>query len=107
MERAILTGIIEPNAVEWFVEYDWMEFVELARTAGAIEAVVSTLAIHHAFIPPTIHHTTPDPECDLDYVDEGPRDADIRVVLSNSFAFGGNNTSLVIGKYSEKGVGHE
>ena len=60
--------------------------------AGAIEAVVSTLAIHHAFIPPTIHHETPDPECDLDCVDDGPRDADIRIVLSNSFAFGGNNT---------------
>jgi 3-oxoacyl-(acyl-carrier-protein) synthase len=53
----------------------------------------------HRFIPPTIHCTVPDPECDLDYVTEGAREADLSVVLSNSFAFGGNNTSLVIGRF--------
>jgi 3-oxoacyl-[acyl-carrier-protein] synthase II len=74
--------------------------------AGAIEAVVSALAIRHGFIPPTIHHDTPDPECDLDYVADGSRRADIDVVLSNSFAFGGNNTTLVLGKYYEKGSAH-
>jgi 3-oxoacyl-(acyl-carrier-protein) synthase len=67
--------------------------------AGAIEAVVSLLALHHRFIPPTINHREPDPGCDLDYVSEGARDADLRVVLSNSFAFGGNNTALLFGRY--------
>ena len=71
--------------------------------AGAIEGVVSLLALHHGFIPPTIHCTTPDPDCDLDYVTEGARDQKLQVVLSNSFAFGGNNTALVFGKYGRKG----
>ena len=75
--------------------------------AGAIEGVVSLLALHHSFIPPTIHCHTPDPDCDLDYVTEGARNADLKVVLSNSFAFGGNNTALVFGKYCKQGIGHE
>ena len=74
--------------------------------AGAIEAVASVLAIAGRFIPPTIHLTTPDPECDLDYVTEGARRADLDIVLSNSFAFGGNNTSVVIGRYRPEGRGH-
>ena len=77
--------------------------------AGAIEGVVSLLALYHGFIPPTIHCTSPDPDCDLDYVTEGARDAALKVVLSNSFAFGGNNTALVFGKFSPNmgGGGHE
>jgi len=69
--------------------------------AGAIEGVVSLLAIRHGFVPPTIHLRTPDPECDLDYVSEGARTAELQVVLSNSFAFGGNNTAVVFGKVAE------
>jgi 3-oxoacyl-[acyl-carrier-protein] synthase II len=75
--------------------------------AGAIEGVVSALAIAGRFIPPTIHLTAPDPECDLDYVAEGARDVEVNIVLSNSFAFGGNNTSVIFGKFTEKGVVHE
>jgi 3-oxoacyl-[acyl-carrier-protein] synthase II len=75
--------------------------------AGAIEAVAAVLAINDGFIPPTIHSTTPDPECDLDYVVEGARRAVINVVLSNSFAFGGNNTSIIIGRYRPEGTGHD
>ena len=67
--------------------------------AGALEAVACVLAINHDFIPPTIHHLEPDPECDLDYVSQGARPARLDAVLSNSFAFGGNNTSIVIGRY--------
>lgn len=69
--------------------------------AGAIEAVVSLLAIHHRFLPPTVHHREPDPRCDLDYISEGARAAEPKVVLSNSFAFGGNNTALLFGRYQE------
>jgi 3-oxoacyl-[acyl-carrier-protein] synthase II len=68
--------------------------------AGAIEAVVSVLAIRDRFIPPTIHHEEPDPRCDLDYVPGTARPADPDVVLSNSFAFGGNNTALVFGHFA-------
>jgi len=74
--------------------------------AGAIEGVAAVLAIHHRFIPPTIHHQTPDPQCDLDFVTEGARASDINIVLSNSFAFGGNNTAVVFGKFTDSGVSH-
>ena len=72
--------------------------------AGALEAVVSVLAIAEGFIPPTIHCETPDPECDLDYVTTGARSVAPDVVLSNSFAFGGNNTTVIFGRFREEGV---
>ncbi|MBN1847749.1 MAG: beta-ketoacyl-[acyl-carrier-protein] synthase family protein [Deltaproteobacteria bacterium] len=66
--------------------------------AGAIEAAATVLAIHEQFVPPTIHLDTFDPECDLDYVPNQYRRQKLAVALSNSFAFGGNNTTLVLGK---------
>lgn len=74
--------------------------------AGAIEAVASVLAIAHGFLPPTVHLQAPDPACDLNHVTGGARWAAVNVVLSNSFAFGGNNTALVLGTFTEKGIGH-
>ncbi len=65
--------------------------------AGAIEAAVCALIIHHGIIHPTINYETPDPECDLDYVPNEARRADVRVVLSNSFGLGGQNACLVLG----------
>jgi 3-oxoacyl-[acyl-carrier-protein] synthase II len=74
--------------------------------AGAIEGVASILAIAHGFIPPTVHHDTPDPECDLDYVSEGARETAPSIALSNSFAFGGNNTAVVFGRYRAEDRDH-
>ena len=71
--------------------------------AGAIEAVACLLAIERAFIPPTVHHNAPDDECLLDVVPGCSRPARIDTVLSNSFAFGGNNTALVLGRFTEEG----
>ena len=71
--------------------------------AGALEGIISTLALTHGFIPPTINYRHADPECDLDYVTAGARPADLHIVLSNSFAFGGNNTTVIFGKYDEGG----
>jgi len=62
--------------------------------AGAIEAVASVLAIARGFIPPTVNLRTPDPAFGLDYVPNTARNQPVSVVLSNSFAFGGNNTTL-------------
>jgi len=67
----------------------------LLGAAGALEAIASILAIRDAVIPPTINYQTPDPECDLDYVPNEPREAGIRYAMSNSFGFGGHNVSLV------------
>ena len=69
-------------------------------SAGAIEAVASILSIIHGFVPPTVNHQEGDGDCDLDYVPGKPRHMEVKVVLSNSFAFGGNCTTLVLGKYN-------
>jgi 3-oxoacyl-[acyl-carrier-protein] synthase II len=67
--------------------------------AGAVEAVATVLSVSGGRIPATIHYETPDPECDLDYVPDHSREKEIRFALSNSFAFGGNNTALVFGRW--------
>ncbi|HYA92588.1 MAG TPA: beta-ketoacyl-[acyl-carrier-protein] synthase family protein [Thermodesulfobacteriota bacterium] len=69
-------------------------------SAGAIEAIASILSIVDQFIPPTLNHQQGDEDCDLDYVPGKFREAEVEVVLSNSFAFGGNCTSLVFGRHS-------
>ena len=66
--------------------------------AGAIEAVVSLMAMRDGKLPPTINYTTPDENCDLDYVTDGVRDADVNVVMSNSFGFGGTNGVVIFKK---------
>ena len=66
--------------------------------AGAIEAVISIMAMRDSIIPPTINYETPDPECDLDYVPNKARKADIKAVMSNSFGFGGTNGVLIFKK---------
>ena len=71
----------------------------LLGAAGAVEAIISTLAIRDGFIPPTINYKTPDPECDLDYVPNKGRKADISCALSNSLGFGGHNATIIIKKY--------
>jgi 3-oxoacyl-[acyl-carrier-protein] synthase II len=63
---------------------------------GAVEFVISMLAIKNKAIPPTANLTIPDPECDLDYVpNEGRTGQNVRIIMSNSFAFGGTNAVLV------------
>jgi 3-oxoacyl-[acyl-carrier-protein] synthase II len=69
--------------------------------AGAVEAVFSVLAIKESILPPTINYEYPDPECDLDYIPNEARPADVRVAMSNSFGFGGHNASIVIKRYEE------
>lgn len=67
-------------------------------SAGAIEAVASVLSIIYNFVPSTLNHQEGDEDCDLDYVPKMAREKDVQVVLSNSFAFGGNCTSLIFRK---------
>ncbi len=70
----------------------------LLGAAGGIEAVITALAIHHQIAPPTINLDNPSDECDLDYCAHHARDLPMQVAISNSFAFGGTNGSLVFGK---------
>ncbi len=69
---------------------------------GAAEAIYSVLTVSRNYIPPTINYENPDPECDLDYVPNKGREAEVNYALSNSFGFGGTNASLLIKKYKEE-----
>lgn len=66
----------------------------LLGAAGAVEAITTVLAIKNSIVPPTINYTTPDPECDLDYTPNKPRERKIKAAISNTFGFGGHNASL-------------
>ncbi len=69
--------------------------------AGATEAVISLMALRDGIIPPTINYETPDPECDLDYVPNIARKVDLKVVMSNSFGFGGTNGVIIFKKIED------
>ncbi len=73
----------------------------LIGAAGAVEAAICTMIIKNGIIPPTINLNHPDPECDLDYVPNVARKADVKTTLSSSFGFGGHNSVLIFRKYSE------
>jgi len=71
----------------------------LLGAAGGVESVATVLTIYHRLIPPTINYDEPDPGCDLDYVPNKARQAEVRVALTNSFGFGGTNATLVFRQY--------
>lgn len=70
----------------------------LLGASGALEAMIATLAIVHQIIPPTINYQTPDINCDLDYVPNQARKAQVENVMSNSFGFGGHNATLIVSR---------
>ena len=69
--------------------------------AGGAEAVFTVMAVKDQIAPPTINYTTPDPECDLDYVPNTARDLKIDVGITNSFGFGGTNGTLVFSRFKD------
>jgi len=69
--------------------------------AGAVEAMFSILAIERGALPPTINYDEPDPECDLDYIPNEAREADVRTAVSNSFGFGGHNATIVVRRFED------
>jgi len=71
----------------------------LLGAAGSLEAAICILAIQNGIIPPTVNLTTPDPECDLDYVPNTARMATVSTALSNVFGFGGHNSTLIFRRY--------
>jgi 3-oxoacyl-[acyl-carrier-protein] synthase II len=71
----------------------------LLGAAGGVEAIAAIMALVDDRIPPTINYETPDPDCDLDYVPNTARDAEVTVAMSNNYGFGGTNASLVFRKY--------
>ena len=71
----------------------------LIAASGALEAAASVLTLHTGWMPPTINLEHPDPQCDLDYVSTGARAFSGKIMLSNSFGFGGQNATLIFRKY--------
>ena len=71
----------------------------LLGAAGAIEAIITSMALKEGFLPPTVNYTTPDPNCDLDCVPNKGRNADITYAISNALGFGGHNAAIAFKKY--------
>ncbi|AHE66003.1 beta-ketoacyl-[acyl-carrier-protein] synthase family protein [Legionella oakridgensis] len=94
-ETNAIKAVFTTNAYQLPISSTKGQTGHLIAAAGALEAVLSVLSIRHAKIPGTANLTVPDPECDLDYVVEGPREKSVGAVLSNSFGFGGSNSSLL------------
>ena len=68
--------------------------------AGAVEAIFTILALQRGVLPPTINQTTPDPECDLDYIPNEARAEEVEIAVSNAFGFGGHNSCIVLRRWS-------
>ena len=68
--------------------------------AGGVETAICALALARGVVPPTINYTTPDPECDLDYVPNTAREVRVDYALTNSFGFGGTNACLILGRHA-------
>jgi 3-oxoacyl-[acyl-carrier-protein] synthase-1/3-oxoacyl-[acyl-carrier-protein] synthase II len=94
-ETNAIKAVFGERAYELPVSSTKSQTGHLIAAAGALEAVLSVLSLQYGRIPMTANRTTPDPECDLDYVTEGPREKSLGVVLSNSFGFGGSNSCLL------------
>jgi len=73
----------------------------MITAGGAVESIGAIMTLNHGIIPPTIHYETPDPECDLDYVPNTARKAEVNICLKDSFGLGGQNCCLVIKKFKE------
>ncbi len=99
-ETAALRAVFGEHAYRLSISSTKSMIGHLLGAAGAVEAAVTALTIYEGLIHPTINREFPDPECDLDYVPEGPRRAQIRYALSNSFGFGGTNACLLLKNFT-------
>jgi 3-oxoacyl-[acyl-carrier-protein] synthase II len=98
-ETNVIKSVFQERAKQIPVSASKSMLGHMLGAAGGIEAVITILALHRGIIPPTINLTHPDPECDLDYVPNVARKADIKTAISNSFGFGGHNSVLVFRKF--------
>src|SRR4051812_24472455 len=98
-ETAALKAAFGGHAYKMAVNSTKSMHGHLLGGAGAVEAVITALAIHHQVSPPTMNIITPDPACDLDYVPNQARDMKIEAAMSNSFGFGGTNGTLAFRRF--------
>jgi 3-oxoacyl-[acyl-carrier-protein] synthase II len=97
-ETRAIKEVFGDHAYELAVSSTKSEMGHLFGAAGAVEAIVSALAIHRGVLPPTINYANPDPECDLDYVPNEAREGQVDVALSNAMGLGGHNGCVLLGR---------
>ncbi len=103
METRAIKTVFGNNAAHIPISSTKSQIGHLIGGAGAVEAAVAVYTIQNGIIPATINLIHPDPDCDLDYVPNTPRQATVNTVLSNSFGFGGHNSSLIFRRFREQG----
>jgi 3-oxoacyl-[acyl-carrier-protein] synthase II len=101
-ETRAIKAILGEHAKDVPVSSNKSMIGHMLAAAGGVEAIFTVLTIRDGIIPPTINYATQDPECDLDYVPNLARKADVNVALSNSFGFGGVNATLVFRRFRER-----
>jgi len=98
-ETVAIKNVFGPYAKSVSVSSTKSQLGHLLGASGGVELIISLLAVKKGVIPPTINYETPDPECDLDYTPNVPRERRIKAAMSNSFGFGGHNVSLIVADY--------
>jgi 3-oxoacyl-[acyl-carrier-protein] synthase II len=99
-ETAALKQVFGDHAYRLPISSSKSMLGHLIGAAGAVELAICVLALRRGVLPPTINYETPDPECDLDYIPNEAREVRVRHTLSNSFGFGGQNTSLIVSAFA-------
>jgi 3-oxoacyl-[acyl-carrier-protein] synthase II len=99
--RVIKLALGEENAMKTPVSSTKGATGHCLGAAGAVEAIFTTLAVLNGVLPPTINYEDPDPTCDLDYIPNEAREADLEIGVSNSFGFGGHNACVVISRFRD------
>ncbi|MCO6046778.1 beta-ketoacyl-ACP synthase II [Aeoliella sp. ICT_H6.2] len=97
-ESTAIKRVYGDHAYKLSVSSTKSELGHLLGASGGVEMILSLMALKHSVVPPTINLQTPDPECDLDYTPNEPKEKPLNIVMSNSFGFGGHNASIVAGR---------